>query len=307
VRPERLLVTGSSGLIGRALLPWLQEAQFEVDEVSRGAVESSHSSGVDLTDAVAASAVVDRVSPTTIIHLAGGHGTTVEALRAANVATAVNVIGAAARLKSRPRVILFGSSAEYGEPPAGLVTESSPTEPVTPYGRVKLEATAEAQRLAATAGIPMFLIRPFNIVSPDVPPASALGNIRRQLASGTERRRTVRCGRLDVVRDFVPIEAVVATVLRLLGRDDWPPILNVCSGNPVLLQELLAAMAHAIGVEPQVVPDPDLVAIPAANRLVGDPTRLRELGVVYQPTVMQLGQLMMGPGARALSPSRPRG
>jgi nucleoside-diphosphate-sugar epimerase len=251
-----------------------------------------------LSDADAADALIRRVSPSTILHLAGGHRSTWHDLSVANVQTAVNVMNGAALLAVPPRVVLLGSSSEYGEPVGGRVSESSPTEPVNDYGRAKLEATGKARSIALVSGIRLCVLRPFNVVSPDLPVASALGNMRRQLVSGRGRSRAVRCGRLDVVRDFVPVEAVLAALMRLLELDAWPAVLNVCSGTPVILGDLLEAMARSIGVQLEVVLDPELAAIPAPEKLVGDPTLLHELGVFCRPTATQLAQLVMrGPSS----------
>jgi GDP-6-deoxy-D-talose 4-dehydrogenase len=293
VTGERVLVTGAAGLIGRALVPRLREASVEVHEVSRRASKSSNSHVADLSDTAAADALIRRVSPSMILHLAGGHGSTSHDLFVANVQTAVNVMNGAARLAVPPRVVLLGSSSEYGEPVGGPVSESSPTEPVNDYGRAKLEASDKARSIALVSGIRLCILRPFNVVSPQLPRTSALGNMRRQLVSGRGKSRAVRCGRLDVVRDFVPIETVVATLMRLLELDAWPAVLNVCSGAPVVLGDLLEAMARSIGVEVEVVLDPELTAIPAPESLVGDPTRLHELGVFCRPTSTQLAQLIM--------------
>lgn len=293
MNPDRVLVTGASGLIGRGIFEHLRELQVDVHGVSRRAGESARSNAVDLSDPEAAATLVSRIAPNAIVHVAGGHVAGWEGLRAANVQTAVNVMNAAARLAVPPRVVLAGSSAEYGQPVSGLISESSPTEPVTDYGRVKLEATEQARTIAAASGIPLCVVRPFNIVSPDLPAASALGNMRRQLVDGKGGRRVVRCGRLDVVRDFVPLNVVLMTLSRLLEVDRWPTALNVCSGRAVILGDLLTSMAHAIDVEVQVEVEPELAAMAAADRIVGDPTRLHEMGVVCAPTLEFLAELMM--------------
>jgi nucleoside-diphosphate-sugar epimerase len=248
---------------------------------------------VDLTDPDAAAELVAGVSPTTIFHLAGGHRPSSEELHTTNVETAVNVMNGAASIPLPPRFVLLGSSAEYGAPAGGLVSESSPTVPVTEYGRVKLEATVKARGIAAASGVPLCVVRPFNIVSAELPVASALGNMRSQLLSGKGGRRIVRCGRVDVVRDFVPIGVVVNALVRMLELDAWPAVLNICSGVPIVLGDLLEAMARVIEVEVVVVSDPGLAEIPSAVRLVGDPVCLRELGIVCQPTAPALAQLVM--------------
>ncbi len=290
--PDRVLVTGASGLIGRELVRRLRDLQVDVHEVSRRGHESKRSHAVDVSDRAAAATLVRDIAPSAIVHLAGGHADGWEALRAANVHTAVNVMNAAAQLAVPPRVVLAGSAAEYGAV-SRLISESSPTEPVSAYGRVKLEATTQARSVAAANGISLCVVRLFNIVSPDLPVTSALGNLRRQLLDGEGSRRVVRCGRLDVVRDFVPLNVVVTTFLLLLKLDRLPTVLDVCSGRAVVLGDLLTAMAHAIDVELQVEVEPRLAAMAAVDRIVGDPARLHELGVVCAPTLDFLAALMM--------------
>jgi nucleoside-diphosphate-sugar epimerase len=114
-------------------------------------------------------------------------------------------------------------------------------------------------------------------VSRHLPPSSALGNLRRQLVAGAGSVRRVRCGRLDVVRDFVPAPAVADAVLRLLRAPAPGQALNLCSGVGIELGAIFEAMARRLGVELDVVVDPELAALPAAPAVIGDPTALRRL------------------------------
>ena len=54
-------------------------------------------------------------------------------------------------------------------------------------------------------------------------------------------------------------------------------------------------MADELDVDVSTVPVPELVAIPAATRIVGDATLLRALGLVCEPTARSLGCLLVGP------------
>ena len=72
---------------------------------------------------------------------------------------------------------------------------------------------------------------------------------------------------------------MVDTVVRLLELEEWPPILNVCSGVGVELGDLLEAMASALGLRLRLL-IPELAAIPAAEKIVGDASLLRSYGLV---------------------------
>ena len=252
----RVLVTGSSGLIGRAVFARLNALGVDVTGVSR----RNQSPGVlraDLTD----ERECCGSSGEGVAEVGGPSRRSCyrrrEELYRANVVATQNLFEAVAKLDPAPSVIVAGSAAEYGDPIADRVAEDHPTRPVTEYGRAKVKQSTVVQQIAGAAGLRFSIIRPFNIVSSELPATVALGNIRRQLLAASGPLRTVQCGRLDVVRDFIPLELVVDTVVRLLELDEWPPILNVCSGVGIELGDLLEAMASALGVEVAVSPHPE--------------------------------------------------
>jgi nucleoside-diphosphate-sugar epimerase len=290
----RVLVTGSSGLIGESLLESLRNQSVEAHGVSRTAVKAPLTHRADLSAPEETAALLARVKPSAIVHLAGGHQRDIGRLYESNVLTTVNLLQAAARLKSPPAFITTGSAAEYGEPAGGIASESASAHPVTEYGRAKLAASALAQSISVSAGARLCIVRPFNVVSPHLTSATALGNMREQLMAQTGRDRVVRCGRLDVLRDFVPVQFVVDVFSRLLDLDEWPRILNACSGTGIELGSVLRAAAERLDVQVRVVPVPELMNIPAAARIVGDPTRLHSLGLYCEPTAASLASLLIG-------------
>ena len=276
-----VLVTGAGGLIGTELLPLLE-----------GAVSSGDRRRCDLSVPGQAATLVESVRPGTIVHLAGGTSSDRQEVYRKNVLTTVHLLEAAARLGDRPYCIVLGSAAEYGDASGEPLTESSPLRPVTEYGRAKLAQTALAEAICESAGLPLTILRPFNLVSPRLPPSSPLGNLRDQLLRG---ERTVECGRLDVVRDFVPVSAVAEAIRRLVASPAPGQILNVCSGVGIELGGILKAMTERLGVAVRIVQKPELLAIPAAPRVVGDPSRLdRVTGLRIGVTAEGLAGLLLG-------------
>jgi nucleoside-diphosphate-sugar epimerase len=290
---QRVLVTGSTGLIGEALVESLRDRPFEVHGVARTVRADSSTHRADLSVPAQVADLLDRVNPSVIVHLAGGRETDVARLYASNVLTTVNLLQAAARLESPPAFITVGSAAEYGEPAGGIASESDPAHPLTEYGRAKLAASALAQSLAGDAQIRLCIVRPFNVVSPHLPASTALGNMRQQLVTQQGKTRVVRCGRLDVVRDFVPLKFVVEVLSRLLDVDDWPRVLNVCSGTGIELGSVLHAMGVLVDAEVRPLAIPELTRIPAAARIVGDSSLLHGLGLHCEPTPELLARLMI--------------
>jgi nucleoside-diphosphate-sugar epimerase len=288
-----VLVTGATGLIGSRLVRRLHGADFEVHGVSRSVGSPPLLHRADLSEPSAAYEVVENVGPSVILHLAGSQHANPSRLYADNVLTTVNVMHAAARVNPAPSIVAVGSASEYGDPDSGSVTEESPTRPFTDYGRAKVAASMLARTIAERADLRLCVLRPFNVVSPDLPPTTALGNMRRQLFEQGGELRVVRCGRVDVVRDFVPLEFVIDVLIGMLDLDPWPEVLNVCTGVGIELGELLLAMGSVFGVEVEVSTVQELVQIAAPARIVGDPALLHALGFHCAPTPSSLAALMI--------------
>jgi nucleoside-diphosphate-sugar epimerase len=116
----------------------------------------------------------------------------------------------------------------------------------------------------------------------------------------------VRCGRLDVVRDFVTADFVARVVVTCLDR--WPkvPLLNVASGHGIALRNLFDDFGAAVGVRLQYRPAPELLAIPAPDVLTADTAALEAAtNLRARLDVHQLARVLVGPDWPASSPGVP--
>jgi nucleoside-diphosphate-sugar epimerase len=292
-----LLVTGATGLIGRELIGALSShpGPWQVHTASRSESSAPSHHRCDLSRPEDCAALVDEVMPAAIVHLAGGTSPSRHELYENNVLSTVNLMNAVGRLRRPAYCIVFGSAAEYGETPLSLIDETAPLRPVSEYGRAKVAQTTLAQCLARARGIPLTILRPFNVVSPRLPATTALGNMRRQLLGKGGAERAITCGRLDLVRDYVPLSAVAEVTLHLLAKPAPDEVLNVCSGVGISLNSILEAMAERLGIGLRIEQAPELLAIPAAPRAVGDPARLaRVTGIRVAVTAEMLAEILVG-------------
>ena len=290
----RVLVTGATGLIGTAVVPRLVLQGHEVHTTSRHPAELPHHAMADLALATGANALLGDVAPDVVLHLAGGTGGDRHELYRANTLTTVNLAEATSTLPTPPHLVVAGSAAEYGEGGAEPLDETAPLRPVSDYGRAKVAATTLVELLAAQHGFRLTIARPFNVVSPRLPTGTALGNLRAQLRGQSTRPRTVRCGRLDVIRDFVPLDFAAEALVRLTtgghqGR------YNICSGVGIPLGAILDAMADLLSVDLKVEQEPELLTLPAGNRTVGNPAKLAALGLECRPSPASLAELCLAP------------
>jgi nucleoside-diphosphate-sugar epimerase len=271
--PVRVLVTGASGTIGTATVAALRGISDCVT-TSRGPVPAFPNHRIaDLTSAAQARALLGSVRPDVVVHLAGGKGTDERALTERNVACTRELLVAVAVAAPGARVVVAGSAAEYGTG-VGL-SERAPLRPGTAYGRAKAAQTALAQRLADRYRIRLTVVRPFNTVSPAPPPGSPLGDLFGQLVTSREPRPVLRCGRLDLVRDYLDVGFVATVLARLVIGPVRLPVLNICSGIGTELGAIVAALADRLGREPVFRQDPALTVAGTVDAVTGDPGLLR--------------------------------
>ncbi|HEV7509620.1 MAG TPA: NAD-dependent epimerase/dehydratase family protein [Thermoanaerobaculia bacterium] len=294
---DPILVTGATGLVGQELIRTLSlhQGSWQIHTASRSESSLPGHHRCDLSRPEECIALIDEVRPAAVVHLAGGTSMSRHELYENNVLSTVNLMNVVGRLERPAYCIVFGSAAEYGETSLSLIGETAPLKPVSEYGRAKVAQTTLAESIARARGIPLTILRPFNLVSPRLPPTTALGNMRRQLLSGEGSERTVTCGRLDLVRDYVPVSAVAEVTLHLLAKPAPDQILNVCSGVGISLSSILEEMAKRLGVILQIAQTPELLGIPAAPRAVGDPARLAEVtGIRIAVTAETLAEILVG-------------
>ena len=271
-----MLVIGATGLLGGPVAQAMMRRGQEVHRASRKIEPSPTSHRLDLTDVDETHRVLKAVHPAVVVQMTGGMARDPVRLAEVNIVPTVNLIRAAARIDEPPAIFVSGSAAEYGDPGGDLASEESLLRPMSPYGWVKLAETATASELARLHGLGLTVIRPFNPVLPELPQAMALGNFRHQVLTGEGRTRTITCGRIDVIRDFVTSRFVGDAVAELV---EHPPggIVNICSGVGVRLGEVMEAAARLLDVELELEEDPILAGLPAPSTIVGDPRRLHSL------------------------------
>ena len=187
------------------------------------------------------------------------------------------------------QLVFSSSAAVYGSSDADLVTEDSPTEPESPYGRSKLMAEWVIRDAAASHGLSCISLRYFNVVGcadPVLAEArgtnlfplvfSALAKGERPFVFGNDY--PTRDG--SCVRDYIHVEdlasAHVAAVRRAASGhvDD---VVNVGCGVGHTVFEVLDMVARVTGYDttPTVLPrrpgDPaSMVAATArAERVLG--------------------------------------
>ncbi|MCU0312663.1 MAG: NAD(P)-dependent oxidoreductase [Solirubrobacteraceae bacterium] len=263
---SRILVTGASGFLGRRTLPLLCEAGHEVHAVARRPPAADGEVRWHAADLLADPAgVVRAVRPQVLVHLAWctEHGAYWAAPENLAWLHASLELLQAFRAGDGERAVIAGTCAEYDwTTSAERLGEDAPIAPDTLYGAAKAALHLAASAYARQEGFALAWGRVFFPYGPDEDPGRLVASVARQLVAGEPAEVTE--GRQ--VRDFLYADDVAAAFAALAGSPLEGPV-NIGSGEPVSVREVVAAVARAAGA-------PDLVRFGARPARPGDPPRI---------------------------------
>lgn len=276
---SKVLVTGADGFTGRYIAVELQRVGYEVHGLVRqpanGSVVGLSACHVaDLSDVEGLAAVVRKVRPDKVVHLAGiafvAHGD-VEAIYRTNLVGTRNLLEALAQSDSPLSAVLVASSSNiYGNSLGGVLDESTPPAPANDYAVSKL-AMEFAARLYSDR-LPLIMARPFNYTGV----GQAESFLIPKIISHVRRRAPlIELGNLDVARDFSDVRTVVQLYQRLLGTPAAVgQTFNVCAGKASTLNEVLAMVRNISGHDFEVQVNPAFVRANEVQTLLGNRARL---------------------------------
>jgi UDP-glucose 4-epimerase len=232
---KRVFLTGSKGYLGGRLMQQLADAAALVADITDPS---------DLARAFAHAGSADG-----LVHLAAAN----EIVCANDFArgVAVNCVGTrnvldAAAARGIARVIFVSTFHVYGEVSHGAtITESTPADPLQPYGMTKQMAEQLCKAARRKHGFDLAIVRVSNGVGA---PASAAinrwGLLMLDLCRQAHEKRALTLRSSGVQRrDFISIDDVAEAIRLLLAADAShlrEPIFNLGSGTAVRIRDMAA-------------------------------------------------------------------
>ncbi len=281
-----VLVTGGTGFVGRHVVDSLLSQGYTVAAASVPGdpqlvdlPESVESLAFDIADTTAVTAVLERLRPQAVFHIAGlARGQDLARLLSVNAVGTDCLLRAARELTTPPTVIIPGSAAEYGLLAAGQpADEATALVPISAYGVSKVAQTLIGLGYARRHEAPVVVGRVFNITGPREPSTMLIGAIAEQIAAieAGDRPSVLRVGNLDPYRDYLDVRDAVLGLVSLWREGRSGEVYNLCSGVPVQVRAVVEQLVALSEVDIEILPDPERQRPSDIPFCAGDSQRMR--------------------------------
>jgi UDP-glucuronate 4-epimerase len=263
---QTVLVTGAAGFIGSHAAEALLGRGYNVvgvdnfcDFYDRAWKEANLACAgsklkveeIDIADGRRIAALVAKVKPAAILHLAAMAGVRPSIERPGyycrvNVEGTTNLLQAA--VENKVGKFLFASSSSvYGNASRVPFSEEDPVdEPISPYAATKRAGELLCHTYWHLYKLPSFCLRFFTVFGPRQRPDLAIHKFSRLIAAG---KAIPMFGDGSTSRDYTYIDDIVAGILAAYEGCDRFRIYNLGGSDPVNLKTLIEQIEKAIGMK----------------------------------------------------------
>lgn len=264
---KKVLIFGIGGFVGAYLAQELQTHGYEVhgSDLHSKRIGNVSVIAADLLNSESVETVIQDIEPDVIINLAaissvGQSWGVPQTTMQVNVIGALNILEAARKQQTKPKIMFIGSSEEYivSDKP---INENTPLNANNPYGISKITQERFAALYRGQYGLKVYCVRPFNHTGVGQRDSFVLPSFCKQVAEIEKSGRpgVIKVGNLAVRRDFSHVKDIVRAYRMILESKDDTQIYNVGSGKAYGLDELLDFITNLSGQKITVKIDPALV------------------------------------------------
>jgi GDP-4-dehydro-6-deoxy-D-mannose reductase len=198
----------------------------------------------------------------------------------ANLLGTLYLLDAVRKRNPACQVLVFGSSAEYGSSSAQAehIPETAAMEPDNPYGVSKVAADLLSDVYARAYGQNIIRVRPFFVIGPGQGSNVFVDFAKRIVEVERGSRDSLGVGNVSAVRDLVDVRDAVRAIWTIAEKGATGEVYNLCTGQAHSIRDALDIMLKLASTPVRVHTDMAIFRPLDTPRLVGDSSRLRQLG-----------------------------
>ena len=266
----KALIIGAGGFVGSYLITELSENRGWSVCATKLPTESIHIESacdifdLDILSEGDISEPIAKTRPDCIFHLAAQSSVAVAWEKPAltvdiNVKGCVNLLEAVRKSGTKPRVILIGSSEEYGYAAAeqAYLSENTVPKPGNIYALTKYTQNLIGQIYCKAYKMDIIAVRAFNHIGPGQSPQFVVSDFCKQAAEiELGLKEPVVCvGNLSAERDFTDVRDIVRAYAEISLKGKCGETYNVGSGKAVSIEKILKIILSLSSKGIQVVID----------------------------------------------------
>lgn len=243
---KRILVTGSSGFVGKDLVEELKRQDADVLTLTD---HDGHR--IDIRDSKRVTGIINEIRNIDIVYHLAAITSVPFSFENPRETYEVNVLGTLNILElcrsCNADKIVFASSYVYGQPQYIPIEEEHPLQPTNPYARSKILGEELCRAYNTDFGVKCIILRPFNIYGVGQGKKFLIPSIIAQLRYGKIELKDP-----EPKRDFIYISDVIDAYIKAGEFNGCFDVFNIGYGKSYSVKEIVDKIIRLYGKDVKV-------------------------------------------------------
>jgi GDP-4-dehydro-6-deoxy-D-mannose reductase len=292
----KILVTGFTGFVCSHFLDYLNANEsgarvlgldknlpsFQLSEYRNLQIDFRQ---IDLLDKSAIDRMIIEFQPEYILHLASV-SSVAQSWQAPldsfvnNTNIFLNLVEQIRINKIECRILSVGSSEEYGQVNEKELplTEEHSLRPLSPYAVARVSQEMLSKIYADGFNLNIIMTRSFNHIGTGQRDNFVVSSFAKQLVQlkkNESLNKKIISGDLSIIRDFLDVRDVVRAYYILLKKGRKAEVYNICSGNGIILRDIITKMSEILDIKIAIETNPDLIRPNDNMKIVGSYQKIK--------------------------------